>query len=259
MASLHSPLLSISLIVAPFLAFGQDSGFSCVANDPARMVSLHHNDPHRLQEMQQGEAELEAFTQAFTAAERGGGDSELVIPVVFHIIHNFGAENITDDQIIDQMRILNEDFNKQNPEWPNVRPAFLDIVADVGVTFRLAQLDPDGNCTKGITRTVSELTHDGTQDMKDLIQWPRDRYLNVWVAASADGAAGYAMYPGSVSNSWAAPADGIVILHSYVGSIGTSSTGRSHALSHEVGHWINLAHCWGSTNDPGEGCDGEHR
>ncbi|MBS1581245.1 MAG: T9SS type A sorting domain-containing protein [Bacteroidetes bacterium] len=251
-----SRLLCLGLAAMPFLALGQENGFSCTANDPDLMVELHHNDPHRLQEMQQAEAQLEAFTQGFTAAERGGGQG-YVIPVVFHIIHDNGQENISDDQIIDEMRILNEDFNKQNPEWPNVRPAFLDLVADVGVTFRLAQLDPNGNCTKGITRTQSPLTNDGTQTMKDLIQWPRDRYLNVWVAASADGAAGYAMYPGSVASSWAAGADGIVILHSYVGSIGTSNAGRSHALSHEVGHWINLAHCWGSTNDPGVSCDGD--
>ena len=34
--------------------------------------------------------------------------------------------------------------------------------------------------------------------MKDLIQWPRNKYLNIWVAASADGAAGYTYRPGAV-------------------------------------------------------------
>ncbi|HEX2617585.1 MAG TPA: M43 family zinc metalloprotease, partial [Flavobacteriales bacterium] len=118
--------------------------------------------------------------------------------------------------------------------------------------FRLAQLDPQGNCTKGITRTVSELTNDGTQDMKDLIDWPRDKYLNVWVAASADGAAGYAMFPGSVDGNWGEGADGIVILHNYVGSIGTSSNSHSRALTHEIGHWLNLMHTWGWSNDPAQ-------
>lgn len=257
MTRLSRSLLPVALVVSPLLGVAQDdAGFSCSANAPEHLLPLHHNDPHRLQEMQQAEARLEAFTQDFIA--RGGrGDGEgYVIPIVFHIIHENGPENISDDQVHDEMRILNEDFNKLNPEWPNVRPEFLDIVADVGITFKLAQRDPDGNCTNGITRTESPLTNDGTQDMKDLIQWPRDRYLNVWVAASADGAAGYAMYPGSVDSQWGAPADGIVILHSYVGSIGTSSASHSHALTHEIGHWINLAHCWGSTNSPGEGCDG---
>jgi PKD repeat protein len=80
-------------------------------------------------------------------------------------------------------------------------------------------------------------------------------YLNVWVSASANGAAGYTYRPGSVANF--PTGDGIVLLHSYTGSIGTSSPYRSHTLTHEVGHWINLAHTWGNSNDPGlpENCD----
>ncbi|MCB0782274.1 MAG: hypothetical protein KDC03_22530, partial [Flavobacteriales bacterium] len=167
-----------------------------------------------------------------------------------HIIHNNGPENITDEQIEDAVRVLNDDFNKQNADWDNVNPAFANLVADVGIEFRLARTDPDGNCTRGITRTLSPLTYQGDQDMKDLIQWPRNMYLNVWVAASADGAAGYTFRPGSVSQSWSASWDGIVLLHNYTGSIGTSAPSRSRTLTHEVGHWINLAHTWGSTNEP---------
>jgi PKD repeat protein len=47
--------------------------------------------------------------------------------------------------------------------------------------------------------------------------------------------------------------------HLYVGSIGTGSASRSRALTHEVGHWLNLAHTWGNSNEPGlsENCDGD--
>jgi PKD repeat protein len=71
------------------------------------------------------------------------------------------------------------------------------------------------------------------------------------VAANAGGAAGYSMYPSSVSGSWGAAADGIVVLSTYVGSIGTSTPSHAHTLSHEAGHWLNLKHCWGDSNDPG--------
>ncbi|MBS1546401.1 MAG: T9SS type A sorting domain-containing protein [Bacteroidetes bacterium] len=214
------------------------------------MGSLIAGHPERMQEIAQARAQLEHFTSTWQAdAARGGG--AYVIPVVFHIIHNNGPENISDDQVRDAVRVMNEDYNKLNPEWPDVQPEFLGIVADVGITFKLAQLDPSGNCTNGITRTVSTLTYDGDQNMKNLIQWPRNRYLNVWVSAGAGGAAGYSMYPSAVSGSWGAPADGIVILSDYVGSIGTSSVSHSHALSHEAGHWLNLKHCWGDSNTPG--------
>src|SRR5690606_12907667 len=125
--------------------------------------------------------------------------------------HNDGAENISNAQVEDAMRVLNDDFNKMNPDWVNAEAEFIDLVADIGIEFRLARLDPDGNCTNGITRTMSPLTNEGDQSMKNLIQWPRDAYLNVWVAASANGAAGYTYRPGSVADF--PTGDGIVMLH----------------------------------------------
>src|SRR5690606_17618503 len=88
---------------------------------------------------------LEQFTQAW-GEFRGGGP--YIIPVVFHIIHQNGAENISDEQVEDAIRVANLDFNKQNADWSTVRPEFLDILADVGLEFRLARKDPQGNCTK---------------------------------------------------------------------------------------------------------------
>ena len=224
----------------------------CTTHDEERLHAMLGHDPVRIAQAEAAQAELEAFTAQFEADRaqgmaKGGGNP--VIPVVFHIIHNNGPENISNEQVEDAMVVLNNDFNKLNDDWDNVNPAFLGIVADVGITFKLAQLDPDGNCTNGITRTVSPLTNDGTQTMKDLIQWPRNKYLNIWVAASADGAAGYTYRPGAVAN-WP-EGDGIVVLHDYVGTIGTGAVSRSRTLTHEVGHWINLNHVWGPTNEPG--------
>jgi PKD repeat protein len=45
--------------------------------------------------------------------------------------------------------------------------------------------------------------------------------------------------------------NGIWLLHNYTGSIGTSSAYASRALTHEVGHWLNLSHTWGPNNNPG--------
>ncbi|HEY0976252.1 MAG TPA: M43 family zinc metalloprotease [Flavobacteriales bacterium] len=222
----------------------------CSANDPHHLEAIHRGDPQRMAAMQAADAALEQFTGTFAEEERGGG-GEIVIPVVFHIIHLNGVENISDEQVYDAIRVLNEDFNRENSDWQAVNPAFLGLVADVGVSFRLATLDPSGNCTKGITRTVSALTNVGDGEMKDLIQWPRDRYLNIWTCIYADGAAGYTLYPGAVDGFFGASSDGIVARHDYVGAIGTSNPGRSRTLTHEVGHWINLRHVWGDSNEPG--------
>lgn len=242
--------LAATLLLSMPALYAQQSDFHCGANELERMGDLVIGHPERLQEIEQARMELEHFTQAWEQdASRDG--NQYVIPVVFHIIHNNGPENISNEQVYDAIRVMNEDWNQQNSDWMNVQPEFLDRVANMQVTFKLAKKDPNGNCTSGITRTESMLTNEGGQQMKNLIRWPRERYLNIWVAANAGGAAGYSMYPSSVSGSWGAAADGIVILGSYVGAIGTSNASRSHALSHEAGHWLNLKHLWGDSNDPG--------
>ncbi len=238
----------IALTGSPVLLAQAEVPFRCGAGELHRVSTEVTNDPLFEPRIAQTNAALEEFTGTFSEnGSRGGGG--YVIPIVFHVIHNNGPENITDTQVLDAVRILNEDYNKENPDWDNVRPEFLGIVGDVGIEFRLATKDPSGNCTTGITRTVSALTNEGTSAMKALIHWPRNEYLNVWVAASADGSAGYTYRPATAQ--WMPNEDGIVLQHSYTGSIGTGSAGRSRALTHEVGHWLNLAHTWGDSNDPG--------
>ncbi|HRG57556.1 MAG TPA: M43 family zinc metalloprotease [Bacteroidia bacterium] len=209
-----------------------------------KMEALYPNEVH------QAEAQLEAETVDF-AQNRSASSVIYTIPVVFHILHVYGTENISDAQIEDAMAILNRDYNKQNPDTANTVAAFQGIAANVGIQFKLAKLDPNGNCTNGIDRIYSSLTYIGDDDAK-LNVWPRNKYLNVWVVKNiSSGAAGYSMYPSSVQGNGGAQVDGVMILHNYVGSIGTGSASRSRALTHEVGHWLNLPHPWGNSNSPG--------
>ena len=176
-----------------------------------------------------------------------------IIPVVFHVIHEYGTENIDDSQIYDQMEILNLDFRKLNPDTNEIVAPFDTLAADAHIQFRLAALDPFGNCTNGIEHINSHETRVG-DDPSKLHQWPRSRYLNVWVVKTMeDGVAGYAYYPSAVSGGMYY-ADGIIIRNNYIGSIGTSDDYSSRALTHEIGHYLGLPHVWGSTNDPGVAC-----
>jgi PKD repeat protein len=192
---------------------------------------------------------------AFANGYKEGDGKSMVpiytIPVVFHILHLGGPENISDAQVIDEMRILNEDYRKLNPDITAVVPSFVSVAADCEIQFRLAQKDPAGNCTNGIDRIYSSLTN-SADDASKLNDWPHDKYLNVWVVKTIGlaGAAGYAYLPGMS----APDVDGILILSTYIGSIGTGSVTRSRALTHEVGHYLNLSHTWGGTNNPGVAC-----
>jgi PKD repeat protein len=202
----------------------------------------------------QADGRLEWETQNFTDANR---DELIVIPVVFHVIHYNGPENVSDEQVFSGIEVMNRDFRMLNPDADDVIEEFESIAADTEIEFRLAQIDPQGNCHTGINRIVSPLTYDGGGEVKDLIQWPRNSYLNIWVVENASGAAGYSLYPGSVNGAQGAGNDGIVVAHDYTGNIGTSNHYRSRTLTHEAGHWMNLRHLWGNSNNPGdsENCD----
>ena len=182
------------------------------------------------------------------------------IPIVFHVLHNNGIENISDEQIYNALEILNRDFRKLNADTATVQSDFVGMPSDVEVEFVLATKAPNGTCFKGITRTSSPLSYQGDdgnaqvnaiRNGNDVYQqsWPGNRYLNVFICGEIGGAAGYTTNPAT----WSATSmtNGIWILHDYVGSIGTGSTGASRALTHEVGHWLNLDHTWGPNNNPG--------
>ncbi|PKR82194.1 hypothetical protein CW751_02360 [Brumimicrobium salinarum] len=198
-------------------------------------------------------------------ASNSRGAITYTIPVVFHIIHQNGPENISDEQVLNALNHMNEDFQKSNPGWPNVQPEFLPIVADVEVEFKLAKKDNLGNCTSGITRTNSAVTDGGTGAQRvQAVQavhgnWPGDKYLNIFVFKTMDvqGAAGYTFRP----DPWRSNSmdNGIHLIHNYVGSIGTAGSQGAHTLSHEAGHWLDLPHPWGNSNDPGlaSNCNGD--
>lgn len=175
------------------------------------------------------------------------------IPVVVHVMHTGGSSNISDAQIYDAMRIINEDFNKLNADTSVVADAFQNNIANIGVEFKLALKDPNGNCTKGITRTFTELTNDAGENVKELIKWDPSKYLNIWVVSNISiGAGGYSYYPLEAPNNDANA--GVVILATQFGSIGESSASNSsrRSLTHEIGHYLNLAHTWGDTNNTNE-------
>jgi hypothetical protein len=168
------------------------------------------------------------------------------IPVVFHVIHNGGSENITQAQIMDQMRILNEDFRKK--AGTNGDKSTNPNATDMEYEFRLAQVDPNGNPTDGINRIQNTATNNASDNVKSLSRWPSTKYLNIWVVKSINIGGttggivlGYAQFPSFMQFS--PNSDGIVIRADYVGSIQSgNSSHMGRTLTHEVGHWVGLYH-----------------
>lgn len=225
------------------------------------LEKMRLEDPGRYQIYLDSRAILEQEAQL--PVQRAG--TIYTIPVVFHILHNNGSENVSEAQIQDALYILNRDYRKLNADVNSVYSTFLPITADAEIEFALAKIAPNGACFNGITRTVSSLTNNGSSGQNqvnaiiagnDVYQgvWPHNKYLNIYVCKEIGGAAGYTFLPVSAPvNATGMYYNGIFILHSYFGSIGTSSVGTSRALTHEVGHWLDLPHIWGDGN-PGSTC-----
>jgi len=223
---------------------------------------LQQMTPAERQAYEADEEQLRLFTEQYiqnhpeAAQSNGNRTISYIIPVVFHIIHAGGPENISDEQILSCIETMNEDYQQMNADASNVSASFSPILADVEIEFRLAKRDNQGNCTNGITRTFSTATFGGSENQRiSAVQsahgnWPGNKYMNVFVAADINGAAGYTYLP----SNWVGTGmnNGIHVLHNYTGRIGTSSNFTGRTMTHEAGHWFNLPHTWGAGNTPGE-------
>jgi len=175
----------------------------------------------------------------------------VIIPVVVHVIHKGDASNISYEQIVSGIEMLNEDFNRLNADTADTRnnpnAPFEPVAATIGIQFELAKIDPDGNCTNGVERRFNPSVSDNADDNAKhfssggLNAWDRNHYMNIWIVNSieSDGEGitlGYAEFPysGGSSNY------GVIIRHDAYGTMGTANGDRT--LTHEIGHCLGLLH-----------------
>ena len=206
-------------------------------------------------------AQTEAIMAQKMAEDAFGTESVLhVIPVVFHVMWYDEGDNISAAQIQDALAILNEDMRRLNPDTALLRSMFKPFAADMEVEFRLAQKDPNGNCSNGINRMQTSLSLEANNNVKSLMGWDNTQYLNIWVVRNIELANST---PGSITLGYSAfpyngiplTQDGIVIRHDNLGSIGTSQGTRHRTLTHELGHYLNLYHTFqGGCNGGGDNC-----
>ena len=113
--------------------------------------------------------DLNNFTKEFISQNQHcrNADTTYIIPVVVHVIHNYGSERITESQVNSAIETMNNDFNALNEDITEVLDEFSSLISDIGIEFRLAKIDENGNCTNGITYNQSILTYSGGENVKE--------------------------------------------------------------------------------------------
>src|SRR5215213_1576345 len=107
----------------------------CATNEAVQLAIA--NDPSVGQRMEQVEAFVKRAISNNEVQRTAGSD--IVIPVVVHVLYHTAAENISDAQVQSQIDVLNEDFNLRNADRNDVPSLFSGVTADVGIKFVLAQ------------------------------------------------------------------------------------------------------------------------
>lgn len=168
------------------------------------------------------------------------------IPVVVHVIHDNGSENISDQQVLTAIDLLNKGFQGKAPYHSA-------IGNDVGIEFCLAKQDMAGLLTTGINHIQSSYTNviieQNNTSLKNLIQWDTEKYLNIWIVKSICSSSAGCSIAGysTMADARGSIDDGIVIESDYFGT----TPENTQVLIHEVGHYLNLYHTFdsGCSND----------
>lgn len=194
------------------------------------------------------------------------------INVVVHVVWKDAAENLPDSVILNQIAVLNRDFNRENADTSNLRDVFVPAAGNPQIRFTLAALE------RVQTSALFEMSLDGTDLLANLKHnsdggsdaWDPTKYLNIWVCKiqplSIGGLTlgqilGFAFPPAGLDN-WpddsSAPTpeeDGVVIDFRVFGANnpniienpggGGNLVVKGRTTVHEVGHYLGLRHIWG--------------
>jgi hypothetical protein len=171
---------------------------------------------------------------------RWGARGLLRLPVVVHVIADAACANgnLSDDAVVSQIAILNEDC-RALAGTPGAAGA------DTQIAFYLADRDPQGNPTNGITRHCNATWYADQGEYWQTLAWNPARYINVYTNSAA-GSRGYVPFlPADPAGSVGLPRDRVVINWLAFGRNGpVPAHDQGRTATHELGHFLGLFHTY---------------
>jgi hypothetical protein len=206
-------------------------------------MAVHMGNLERYPGFRDRQARLERDTARLRASPLLVARARLAtVKIVVNVVYRTAAENVSDGQINSQIAVLNRDYAATNPDKSSVPAPWKGLVTDSRIRFQLYDI-------RRTKTTEASFTWDEGVKKKStggIAPYRPDKYLNFWVCALGGGLLGYAQFPGGP-----AATDGVVINYRAFGTSGTAQApfNRGRTATHEVGHYLNLRHIWGDTED----------
>jgi hypothetical protein len=166
----------------------------------------------------------------------------VTVKVVVNVVYQTAAQNVSDAQVASQIAVLNRDFSAKNPDKANVPAPWQGLVTDAKIQFKLYRITrtQTGVASFSYNDDVKKPAKGGIAPLQP------QKYLNLWVCALGGGLLGYAQFPGGPTAT-----DGVVINYKAFGTSGSAAApfNLGRTATHEIGHYFNLRHIWGDTED----------
>ncbi len=257
---LNHSILSLA-VLSSLTVMAQETRKIQPCNTYAAMEDVFAKDPSAKARYEASQAKMYQEYLDYNAsklANKTASGPVYTVPVVFHILHQGGPENISDQVIINALSYINKDYARANTDANSTSPPFDASYIDSQIQIMLAHKDPNGNCTNGIVHHQTPLTNwnQANNATNYIYTWDPTKYMNVYIVAdiiptgtvTGNGIiVGYTFKPGTWPTG--ASQDAIVYRYDFLQN-GTDP----RSLTHEMGHWFNLSHTWGNTNNPGVAC-----
>lgn len=238
-----------------------------IAKDPVLKAKF---DAYRAQYAEENKVMMEQ--EARSASKTTAGS--FMIPVVFHVVlsqdqlNDLGGTAGVHARIIEQIAVLNEDFNAANADLSTIPDAFKPLIGNADISFGIAKTNPSGKGQYGVNFINKPSTFTG-YDQNDFSlkrsaqggasPWDNTRYINVWITkittqSQGGQILGYAYNPVYAANVYGDGALGGAVIHYLTlgrrTGIGqqfySPKAEKGRTLTHELGHFFNIWHIWGA-------------